>query len=154
MHDISDVNHDGLPSTASLFKATALAISIGGVLLVTTVLPAEYGIDPTGIGSRMGLTALSSANAAEEPSPVSISTPNMVATPVWKRAEPYRTDTLSLTLQPNEGAEIKAKMREGERFVFGWEAQGGSVNFDMHGEPPNAENEFTSYWKGVDKASG
>ena len=74
--------------------------------------------------------------------------------PVWKRAEPYRTDTLSLTLQPNEGAEIKAKMKEGERFVFGWEAQGGNVNFDMHGEPPNAENEFTSYWKGVDKASG
>lgn len=51
------------------------------------------------------------------------------------------------TLQPGEGAEIKASMRKGEQFVFAWTAEGGKVNFDMHGERPNAGDEFTSYWK-------
>ncbi|MBA3919854.1 MAG: hypothetical protein C0516_14885 [Gemmatimonas sp.] len=28
------------------------------VLAVTAVLPAEYGVDPTGVGSRIGLTQM------------------------------------------------------------------------------------------------
>lgn len=47
-----------LPSTARLLKATGLAIAVASVLLVTVVLPAEYGIDPTGIGTRLGLDVL------------------------------------------------------------------------------------------------
>ncbi|MDO9067096.1 MAG: hypothetical protein Q7W05_01410, partial [Deltaproteobacteria bacterium] len=27
------------------------------------------------------------------------------------------------------------------------------VNFDMHGEPPNAGSDFTSYWKDKEQAS-
>ena len=36
-------------------RATLLAMIIAGVLLVTIVLPAEYGLDPTGIGRALGL---------------------------------------------------------------------------------------------------
>ena len=57
-----------VPSTRRLLKATAIAIAVAGVILVTTVLPAEYGIDPTGIGGRLGLDVLAStAEAAELP---------------------------------------------------------------------------------------
>lgn len=63
-----------LPSTAKLLKATAIAIAVAGVLLVTTVMPAEYGIDPTGIGARLGLTTLAAIDAddsvAAAPPPV------------------------------------------------------------------------------------
>ena len=45
-------------STPQLLKATALALAVAGAILLTTVLPAEYGIDPTGIGKALGLTAL------------------------------------------------------------------------------------------------
>ena len=62
---------------------------------------------------------------------------------------------MALTLKPGEGAEIKAAMRKGDHFVFGWTAENGKVNFDMHGEPPNAGNdEFTSFWKGREQADG
>ena len=47
-----------LPTTGKLLRSTALAALIAGGLLVTTVLPAEYGIDPTGIGRALGLTRL------------------------------------------------------------------------------------------------
>ena len=39
-----------LPSTKKLVKSTVMAICIAAVILITTVLPAEYGIDPSGVG--------------------------------------------------------------------------------------------------------
>lgn len=44
-----------LPSAAKLIKSTAIAAATAAVLLVTVVMPAEYGIDPTGIGNIVGL---------------------------------------------------------------------------------------------------
>ena len=132
------------PTTAQLFKATAVALLGAGLILITTVLPAEYGIDPTGIGKALGLTALSAESSA--------ATPTGGAAPALTDAviaydAPYQSGEMSLTLQPNEGAEIKALMRAGQSFVFGWTTDGGAVNFDMHGEKENAGDEFSSYWK-------
>lgn len=46
------------PSLASLRRASVIAVVIAVVLLVIAVLPAEYGVDPTGIGRRIGLTQM------------------------------------------------------------------------------------------------
>jgi hypothetical protein len=151
-----------LPSSANLLKATGIAVAVAAVLLVTTVLPAEYGIDPIGIGQRLGLTSLS-----VEKTPVSantVSVPTAEASPplsaagsdaAWRSSVPYRSDEMSVTLKPNEGTEVKAVMRQGERLVFTWTADGGKVNFDMHGEKKNAAaDDFTSYWQGRQQASG
>ena len=57
------------PDRRKLGLATLAALGVALVVLVTAVLPAEYGIDPTGIGGRMGLTSLDSgANASTDPS--------------------------------------------------------------------------------------
>ena len=42
-----------------LALAAGAALFVAGVILVTAVLPAEFGVDPTGIGRRLGLTAMS-----------------------------------------------------------------------------------------------
>ena len=47
-----------LPSTGKLLRSTAVAALIATGLLVTTILPAEYGIDPTGAGRALGLTQM------------------------------------------------------------------------------------------------
>lgn len=177
MTDITHVDRQALPSASSLIKATAAALAIATVVLVTAVLPAEYGIDPTGLGTRLGLTALSgpaaspTAEAATEETATTTASPPATtvasdyllasAAPVsvldaaWKAPAAYRSDELTLTLAPGEGAEIKALMKTGERFVFAWKAQGGPVNFDMHGEKANAAaDEFSSYWKGRDANTG
>jgi hypothetical protein len=44
-----------LPSSKKLIKSTISAAVVAGILLITTVLPAEYGIDPTGFGKVIGL---------------------------------------------------------------------------------------------------
>lgn len=46
------------PSTRRLLRSTLIALAVAVLLLVTVVLPAEYGIDPTGVGRVMGLTRM------------------------------------------------------------------------------------------------
>lgn len=165
MNDISNVSAQGLPSTSTLLKATGVAVLVAAAVLMFCVLPAEYGIDPSGIGARIGLTAMSTPqetiDAESEPParPAVIEQPAVlpisVLEAVWKSEQPFRNDEMSLMLKPNEGAEIKALMRAGDRLVFTWVAEGGGVNFDMHGEVLGATNdEFTSYWKGRNESSG
>ena len=159
-------NTHPLPTTPQLIKATSLALLVAGAILITTVLPAEHGIDPTGIGKSLGLTTMSArgetaltrvpaASEPASPSPAAEIAPggNTRAATVIKSELPYRSEEMSLTLQPDEGSEIKAVMRKGEQFVFSWTAEGGKVNFDMHGERPNAGDQFTSYWTAQQQAS-
>ena len=155
-----------LPTLPQLMKATAIALITAGVILTIAVLPAEYGIDPTGVGSALGLTKLSTAGANAGTAPptanatVAAAAATAVKAPaspdmttVSKSPTPLRSEEMSLTLQPGEGGEIKASMQKGQQFVFSWAADGGKVNFDMHGEPPNAGDKFTSYWKDLQQAS-
>lgn len=137
-------------TTPQLLKATGGALLLAAAILLTTVLPAEYGLDPTGIGQALGLKALS-ATAEAAPTAAAEAVP---AALVVKRDTPFQTSEMSLVLEANQGAEIKALMRAGETFVFNWSTDGGPVNFDMHGEKPNAGDEFTSYWKDRGKTSG
>ncbi|MBQ0755588.1 MAG: hypothetical protein KBT66_07270 [Amphritea sp.] len=151
MRDISDLNHDELPSASSLIKATVLAAALGLLILITFILPAEYGIDPTGLGDKMGMTLLNAEPVVEaqnnaQPSSLINASLDVPIPPVWISSSPYRSDEMSLTLQPDKGAEIKARMKTGENFVFNWKAEGGDLYFDMHGEKLNAGDEFTSYW--------
>ncbi len=40
------------------WRRVALAVAVGALVVVTCVLPAEYGIDPTGVGRVFGLTPM------------------------------------------------------------------------------------------------
>lgn len=160
-----------LPTPRQLAKATAIAAAVAGVLLVTTVLPAEYGIDPTGIGGILGLKAMGEAKQKSDypagarfaflsrPDLPSILSDGRYVTsgavPVQADVE-ERTDEVSVTLKTGETAEVKAFMKAGASFRYVWSTDGGRLNFDFHGEPPNApSNVFTSYAKGArDRAEG
>lgn len=58
MYNSNIPQNQEVPSTASLIKSTVIAALVAGVLLVTVVMPSEYGIDPTGIGKALGLTEM------------------------------------------------------------------------------------------------
>lgn len=144
-----------LPSQRKLLQATAVAIVVAGIVLVSTVLPAEYGIDPTGLGDRLGLTALAAEQDEATPSAPALAAPASVALPappataseaVGRRDTAPFADSQTVTLPPGKGVEIKARMKAGDQFVFHWVAS-DAVGFDMHGERPDAaEGEYTSYW--------
>ena len=50
---------------SKLLTATAIAIGAAAVILITIVLPAEYGIDPLGTGRALHLTDLAKAKPAQ-----------------------------------------------------------------------------------------
>jgi hypothetical protein len=171
-----------LPSAGKLLRSTMIAALVAAALLVTTVLPAEYGIDPTGIGRALGLTpmgeiktALAAEAQAEEraaaeaapaqpvtvaaavrepetPDPASTRAPVTAATPDTPgKLEPVagRQDTMTVTLKPGQGAEVKLTMNKDSRVRYEWTSAGGPVNFDTHGDPHNApKNFYHGYGKG------
>ncbi|KKD57458.1 hypothetical protein VM57_06850 [Stenotrophomonas maltophilia] len=47
-----------MPSSKQLFRSTIIAAVSAAVILITVVLPAEYGIDPTGVGRVLRLTEM------------------------------------------------------------------------------------------------
>lgn len=148
-----------LPSTATLLRSTAVAALIAAALLITVVLPAEYGIDPTGIGRVLGLTkmgeiktALSVEATADKAAPA---TPKLQAaappaakpaavTPdnPAKAAASAQQHTMTVRLKPGQGAEIKLTMRKDAVVRYEWTTEGGPVNYDTHGDPVNAPKEF------------
>lgn len=158
-----------LPSSKQLLRSTAIAIVAASGILVAVVLPAEYGIDPTGIGRPLGLTEMGElkmqlaaeaeadrAAPAATPGPRSSLTGAIFAglfirSAAAQTAAPAaesRTDETTITLRPNQGLEVKLDMRRGARASYSWTAT-GPVNFDLHGEPPNpGRNAAHSYRNG------
>lgn len=145
-----------LPTTTQLNRATGLAALIAGVILVTTVLPAEYGIDPTGIGQMLGLKEMGDVKEAAhlaEDAPATTVAMNAPVVTATASSSGVQTGKVTLTLQPGEGQEVKATMKAGEEFDFAWSTDIGQVNYDQHGEMAGAaSDEYTSYDKGT-KAS-
>tara|TARA_R110002126_G_scaffold10087_7_gene45405 strand:+ start:14908 stop:15510 length:603 start_codon:yes stop_codon:yes gene_type:complete len=148
-----------LPSVRQLNKATAFAAATAAILLVTTVVPAEYGIDPTGVGSALGLKAMGVAKQAEQnaeneaPAADTLaSTDN--ASVAGEAPAANQNGKVTLTLQPGEGREVKATMKAGEEFEFTWATDKNAVNYDQHGEVFGAaSDEYTSYDKGTKASS-
>jgi hypothetical protein len=140
----------------TLAKASGGALLVAGLVLVGAVLPAEYGVDPTGLGGALGLTGMAQAAAATPadaaPATATLQMPDMAAI---VRTGDWREDSLTITLAPHSGQEVKAHMASGDSFLFAWESAGGPVRADMHGEATNAaEGEFTSYWDDREIESG
>lgn len=135
-------------SPATLAKVSAGALVAAGLVFTLFVLPAETGIDPTGVGGALGLTGMATEPDAGALPASSAAGPTAQSEASIAKATAMRNDEMTVVLPPHRGTEVKAQMKKGDSFVFRWEAKGGSVKLDMHGEPPNpAENEFTSYWQ-------
>ena len=56
MYNTDKPTREELPTSAQLRRSTIIAAISAAVLLVTIVLPSEYGIDPTRVGRVLGLT--------------------------------------------------------------------------------------------------
>lgn len=156
-----------LPSTGKLIKSTVLASITALALLVTVVMPAEYGIDPTGVGKVIGLKkmgeikmSLAKEAAAEEQaaemavSAQPVTEAVVVAAPEPTTIEPVtamRTDEMKITLAPDEGTEVKVTMAKGKKVEYVWETSGGKANFDVHADSKELDIDYHGYEKGAEQ---
>lgn len=176
MADISNSVPTELPSTRKLVRSTIIAAAIAVAILVAVVLPAEYGVDPTGVGRVLGLTgmgeiksslakeaALAEQQEARTASATPAMTPATAPTAATNTATPAtstaaagaasKTDETRIALNPGQGREIKLVMREGARVQYSWSTDRGVVNYDTHADSVNPRRDYHGYAKGVGVAS-
>jgi hypothetical protein len=125
-----------------LNRATAIAAAVAGALLVTVVLPAEYGIDPTGSGRLLGLTEMGQMKRAAAKSAAATAPTEL---PPLNYLDNQSAEEI-VFLAPGEGREVKAAMQKGGKMQFEWSTNGLPVHFELHGEPRGAaKGVYTSY---------
>ena len=134
-------------STNTLIRASIIAIITAFIIFITLILPAEYKIDPTGLGKVMGLTALAEESVlAEETEPSEKQISTQIEQTKSQSSIPYRDDRVTVTVPPNKGVEYKFKMHQYANLAYEWTTNGEPVFFDFHGEPKgDASGYFESY---------
>ena len=198
MHHNDVPSIDELPSSQQLFKSTAIALAVAITLLVAFVLPAEYGIDPVGVGrvlvlKKMGEIKVSlkeeaagQSQAAASPTPVRAEPVASAAVPVQSipppppvqyasslgapaaeppavkaaapvpntPATPGQNHEMSFALKPGAGAEIKLRMLAKAKVSYQWEAKGGKLNCDAHGDPAKGASQVYAKGRQVERDQG
>lgn len=156
--------------------ATVLVTAVlAAIVLVTIVLPAEYNVDPTGIGRMLGLTSLNEPAGdggsrtiqindviggnetlrevgipdTGEPTPL----PNPAV--FQNRDAPPQTRTVRVQIPAVRGTEVKTVLEEAQVVVFSWQVEDGKdVYVDFHGHNPSFGDGFVRYREDEEASSG
>lgn len=128
-------------SRRKLVIGSAAAAAVAAVALVVFVLPAEFGVDPTGAGRALGLTDLAEPGMNEEQIRGAKRTGVLTLSEQPLQREAW-DDQWQVTLAPYEGIELKYTLDEGAAIDFEWEAT-AVVEYDLHSHPFEGGPEVT-----------
>lgn len=159
------------PSPRRIAWSVGIAVAAAAVVLVTIILPAEYGIDPTRIGGALGLTQLNQSGGRtvqivdviggnERVREVKVPEPGKPAplpNPAIHQAEsgPARTETVQITLPPFKETEVKTVLQTSKAVLYSWKVDRGQVYVDYHGHDPKAaDKEFFVRYEEKDASTG
>ena len=167
MENESGNNGDRAPARGSFLKPVALTLGAAALVIVLFVLPAEYGVDPTGVGEKLGLMDLAEAEAPGAVTADALETATVVAgefPPInenfdyyepdvmgdpFSRThdEPFRSDEMTVRLEEFEQVEVKATMHQGDALVYRWTLTEGTVVYsDFHADPGDRPGYPEGYW--------
>jgi hypothetical protein len=156
------------PSGKRIAVSLVVAAAVAGVILVTVVLPAEYAVDPTGIGKALGLTAMSEPARTIEVGDVlggnegvreveipDVGQPVPLPNPAihQDQEQPAQTRTLQITIPPEAETEIKTVLRKSKVVVYSWHVDRGTVYCDYHGHDPAAGSDFFVRYREQDEGA-
>jgi hypothetical protein len=130
------------PSKAKLAIATLVALAVAGVVLVTIVLPAEYGIDPLGTGEALGLAGISGGGAAPV---IPVRSDGLT-----DQSQEYRIDRRVFELEPGGFVEIKYRLEAGQAMLYSWTASYW-VRSEMHAEADGAPPGTAEFFEVVER---
>lgn len=153
---MSEINHQ-IVEKKQIIKAVVFALILSIVILVSAVLPAEYGIDPIGTGKMFGFSKLhvSENDVANEVQTTQKSFPLIkmekagsgpdVKRPIEADNPPpekqfaVREDTVEVIVPAGKGIEYKIYMLKYGNMKYEWTTDKGIVYFDFHGEVKQAK---------------
>jgi hypothetical protein len=132
----AEAEADAMTAATSQVVAPAPTVVTPDVMERLDRIDAQLAAIATMIGPQTSLTDTvpdTAANVQPAPEePVTVADPG--AATVAEPTAPEWRDEVSYTLNPGEGIEVKLAMDEGQTARFSWTANGGVVNFDLHGD--------------------
>ncbi|MDO9186106.1 MAG: hypothetical protein Q7W13_08850 [Bacteroidia bacterium] len=164
---MAEINHPVL-ETKKIIKAAVVALIIGIVLLLTVVLPAEYGLDPTGAGKVFGFTKLyqpieyateitATEKQAQSPhrilkledggSAPEVKKPEEANNPAPDKQFIEREDSVQVVIPAGGAIEYKINILKYGRVKYEWITNDESVFFDFHGEVKQANPAGNVYYE-------
>ncbi len=151
---MSEMKHPVLEKS-KIIKATIISLLVGALLLVIAVLPAEFGMDPTGAGELLGFSKLYVPQEAKNDS-LGVMAANPTAQtiklekagsgptvdrPVEADNPPpstqlsLREDETKVVVPAGKGIEFKIDMLKYGEMKYEWTTTNGEIlYFDFHGE--------------------
>jgi hypothetical protein len=144
-----------ISSKKSLLKYTILSVIFALVTLTLVILPAEYNLDPTGLGEKIGLTVFNPEKSEAE---TAVSESSMADSSMAESSETGKTpvteykspnvvnspETIKVTVPAGRGVEYKFYMQQYQKMTYQWKTDNSSLYFDLHGEP---EGDTTGYFE-------
>jgi hypothetical protein len=135
-----------------LAAAAGAALLAAGLILVTIVLPAEFGVDPLGTGARLGLLELGlvaqQVDALNEAAETNAA--GRAAT-IAGQARPFAAETVNFVVAPRDQMEYKYRLEKGEALLYSWSAT-EAVNYEFHAEPDGAPRGYAQSYEKVSAA--
>jgi len=147
-----------LPSSSQLIKSTIIAFVVATILLALVILPAEYGVDPTGVGHALGLKKMGEIkNTLKEESliePEVLIDENQIKNESQTKSTiEINQEIMAVTIAPGEAIEIKLEMKKGAIAQYKWSTENGTLNFNLHGDGYKGMHKSATYKKGKMVAS-
>ncbi|UUO25769.1 hypothetical protein FGD67_18810 [Colwellia sp. M166] len=122
-------------TNSALLKYTIFSIVFAAFTLLIIILPAEYDIDPTGIGHELGLTVFHQGNDENA---------DQLLTPEASKKSKGASETIEVLVPAGRGVEYKFIMAQYQKLEYEWITDGSALYFDLHGEP---EGDKTGYFE-------
>lgn len=130
-------------SIKSLIFSCIASIILAIIILLIAVLPAEFNIDLTGLGKKLGLTVLAQTDETLV-NPSVISCPDTTQSSDKQPETNEWLDSVVINVPAKKGLEYKFHINKGDKLEFVWKTDGASLYFDFHGEP---QGNTTGYFK-------
>jgi hypothetical protein len=130
--------------------AAGAALLVAGVILVAAVMPAEYGVDPLGVGRRLGLMAMNDVSRQVEALTADRAAAGASVRTIAAQDRPYQQETVRFTLAPGGFVEYKYRLGKGEALLYSWTAT-APVDVDLHAEPDGAPRGYAESYEKRDR---
>ncbi len=153
-------------TSSQIIKATIIALVISFILVIIAVLPAEYGIDCTGLGKIVGFSRLyqNEGEAAQKlnknevattvfkelkindlGSSLEIKKPVEANNPAPVKQYESRKDSVKITIPAGKGLEYKITLLKYGQAKYSWKTNKGVLFVDLHGDVKNANKNYDYY---------
>ncbi len=123
-------------SKRTLLVSTLSSLGVALLVLMLFVLPAEYGLDPTGFGELTGIDGMGGYTVGA----------------LSEESHEFHEDSIEFVLAPFESIEYKYELEAGEALVYSWTTN-AEVLYDFHshevGTDPEEDSISFSVGRGV-----